>query len=38
MIGDQRNRALAAEIDIGLADQHRDVGMIFEQLGDLRAR
>src|SRR5262249_6540771 len=38
MIGDQRNRALAAEIDIGLVDHHRGVGMIFEQLGDLRAR
>ena len=38
MIRDQRNRALAAEIDIGLIDQHRDVGMIFEQPGDLHAR
>jgi hypothetical protein len=38
MIGDQRNRALAAEIDIGLVDHHRGVGMISEQLGDVRAR
>src|SRR3954452_2983869 len=37
-ISDQRNRALAAKIDIGLVDQHWDVGMLFEQLGDRRAR
>jgi hypothetical protein len=38
MIGDESNRALAAEIDIGLVDHHRDVGMIFEPPSDLRAR
>lgn len=38
MVGDQRNRALAAEIDIGLIDQHRNVRMLFEQSDDLRAR
>jgi hypothetical protein len=38
MIGDEWNRALATEIDIGLVDHHRDIGMIFEQSGDFRAR
>ena len=38
MIGDERHRALAAEIDIGLVDHHRDIGMTFEQPGDFRAR
>ena len=38
MIGDERNCALAAEIDIGLVDHHRDVGMLLAQPGDLRAR
>jgi hypothetical protein len=32
MFRDQRNRALAAEIDIGLVDQHRDVEIIVEEL------
>ena len=38
MIDNQRNHALAAEIDIGLVDQHRDFGMILDQFGDLGAR
>ena len=38
MISDQRSSTLAAEIDIGLIDHHRDSGMILEQPGDLCAR
>ena len=35
---DQRNRRFGAEIDIGLVDHHRLVGMIGEQSRDLGAR
>jgi hypothetical protein len=33
--GDQRDRGLGAEIDIGLVDHNGRVGMLLQQGGDL---
>jgi len=38
LIGDEWNRALATEIDVGFVDDYRDIGMMFEQSRDFRSR